>query len=643
MMDTGIAKRLNKPISFGSQLVLSMAASAFAPMIVLIAVGYAFFYDSPDSQLSFQYWSFLVVIWVLSIAFLVARLLAGGLMKQLDTLATAANVPGEASTATSNATNDFVALEEKFNQIEAVVAEGRASSLGRIRDLEGELAGMREAAELQAKFLSAVSHEIRTPLSAIVSSARIIQRYHHTKPEVIARFGDTIITEGNRLVRSISDMLDLVKIEAGTLSWTEELLVPGDLAEEVSRGIEPLIEQHELELTTAVPDGLPLINGDAQRVKQVLANMLRNAVKYTPAGGKVSLSADLTDDGEVRFSVTDTGVGISPEMLPRIFEKSYVLNQRKQSGRKEAGVGLGLALCREIVDHHGGQLRAQSDPGRGSTFEILFPAVLDEAPGASAPARERRRERVLLLMKNDLLADCAIRALRLEELDSRICSSLQEFFTTLDDWCPDLVIMSSSFAWNMNADTEQSIRATGVAHILLFSAREGLVELTPPTNTEPVVAALDRKIAKGSTVLLVEDDEEYGAVMEFELSQVGYKVIKAYNGVDGLERAVNEKPAALVLDLALPQLDGFGVMAQLAERNAELPTVVLTALDDSALDEKLAELGALAVFRKYELIEEKGADLGTRVREILAPVLAATIAAENPGDASATQAGGRAA
>jgi len=625
MTDATLTKSLKQPVPFGSQLVLAMAAAALAPMIVLISVGYAFFYDDPSPKMSFEYWSFLVVIWVLGIAFLIARLLAGGLMKQLDSLATAATGVGEARStraAAGVASKDFSELEEKFNQIEAVVAEGRASSLGKISELEEEVAGLREAAELQAQFLSAISHEIRTPLSAIVSSARIIQRYHDKKPEVVGRFGDTIVTEGNRLVGTIGDMLDLVKIEAGQLEWRDGEVRADAVVARVTDHAAALAGRHQVAFATDVATALPVVRGDDQRIVQALRNIVTNAVKFTPTGGRIELTARESADGGLTFSVKDTGVGIEPGEIASIFEKSHVVKARKEKSVKQAGTGLGLALCREIVHHHGGVIWAESRVGEGSEFTFTLPPAADEHGMSHFGATDGQPIKALMLVKNSVLSDCALRALRLEDIDARVCTSMQEFFAALLEWTPDVVVVSPSFAWQLGDSTEQRIRKAGVSHILMFSHKEGFVELSPPTHSEPLLAGLSRIAAHGSTVLLVEDDEEYGAVIEFELLQAGYDVVKAYNGLDAVEIAVDQCPDAIVLDLALPQLDGFGVLESLEERSAMVPTVVLTSLDDESLDERLAQLGAADVFRKYELVQARTDGAAARVKKVLTPVLA---------------------
>jgi signal transduction histidine kinase/CheY-like chemotaxis protein len=519
------------------------------------------------------------------------------------------------------ANNDFAELEEKFNRIEAVVAEGRAASLGRIRSLEEEVASLKEAAELQTQFLSAISHEIRTPLSAIVSSARIIQRYHAKRPEVVARFGETIVIEGNRLVGTITDILDLVKIEAGRLEWHDEQLRADRVVAKLAPALAQSAAQHGVGFEIDVPADLPVAWADPDRIQQVLGNLVRNAIKFTPNGGRVRLVARRSPDGGLTFSVADTGVGIDAIELVHLFDKSHALKRRKAKDAKQAGTGLGLALCREIVHRHGGTIWADSKPGVGSTFHFSLPHVADERIMLPAIEGGVGRARVLLLLKNAVLSDCALRALRLEDIDARVCESMPEFFTTIADWVPEIVVVAPTFVWQFNDQTEQRIRQAGVARILICSDREGLVEMSPPTQGEPLLAALGQLALPGASILLVEDDAEYGAVVEFELSQAGYEVMKAYNGLDAVELISAEGPDALVLDLALPQLDGFGVLARMREQRLRIPTVVLTSLDDETLDHRLTTMGASAIFRKYELIQPSANGALAVVKRILAPIL----------------------
>jgi CheY-like chemotaxis protein len=452
-------------------------------------------------------------------------------------------------------------------------------------------------------------------LSAIVSSARIIQRYHAKRPEVVARFGETIVVEGNRLVGTISDILDLVKIEAGRLEWHDEQVRADRLVAKLAPALAQSATQHGLGFEVDVPVDLPVAWADPDRIRQVLENLVRNAIKFTAKGGRVRLAARRSADGGLSFSVADTGVGIDAPELVHIFDKSHTLQRRKAKDGKQAGTGLGLALCREIVHRHGGAIWADSKPGVGSTFHFSLPHVADERIMLTAIEGGAGRTRVLLLLKNAVLSDCALRALRLEDMDARVCESMPEFFSTIADWVPEIVVVAPTFVWQFNDQTEQRIRQTGVARILICSDREGLVEMSPPTQGEPLLAAVGQLVSPGASILLVEDDAEYGAVVEFELGQAGYEVITAYNGLDAVELISAQTPDALVLDLALP------VRARMREQRLRIPTVVLTSLDDETLDHRLTTMGAAAVFRKYELIQPSANGALAAVKRILAPIL----------------------
>jgi CheY-like chemotaxis protein len=228
-----------------------------------------------------------------------------------------------------------------------------------------------------------------------------------------------------------------------------------------------------------------------------------------------------------------------------------------------------------------------------------------------------------------VLAECAVRALRLEDIESRVCARLQDALMILTNWTPEVIVVSPSFAWQLGDTVQDRIRKLGVGHILMFSQQEGFVEMSPPTHIEPLLAVTEKTVPNGSRVLLVEDDPEYGSVVEFEMAQAGYIVERAYDGLSAVESISKRPPQMIVLDLALPQLDGFGVLEEMRKQSIMVPTIVLTALDDPTLEERLRELGAHAVFRKFELILAAGEQNAAQVKAILTPVLAA-----NPSEVS---------
>lgn len=636
-LTTELTRPRRVPFSLKVQAVVFVVAAAFAPMVLLIAVSSKFFEHGPTPVLPFEYWAFLTVAWVLGSALAIAHVLAKGLTEQIeplaqtvDTLSRSVEMPIAAAVPTSG--NELENLAARFNRIEAALADSRTAALGRISDLESANARLAASVDANVSFLSAVSHEICTPLSAIVSAARIIQHYHDKKPEVVGRFGDTIATEGRRLVRLVSDLLDLTKIEAKSLDWAADIVRPHELAEQAVHRIERMAAERGVTIVVDSSESLPVLRGDEKRLVQVIEFLLENAVKFSPADGKVELSA-LEHEGMLRITVRDDGDGIPAKDCEQIFEKSFALSEKHaESWGRHSATLLGLPLCREIIRHHGGRIWASSCENGGAMFCFDVPLLRGSAADLAAVKLAEGDEalRVLLVMQSGNLADAAHRALRLEDVDARLCSHFQEVLSMVREWVPDVLVVSSNCLWQLTEGIEARLRKTGVGHIMMFSPYEGMIDLNAPTHSEPLLMRLADLTSRGAEVLLVEDDEEYATVVEFELTQAGYRVARARDGVEALEAAATRPPDAMVLDLVLPRLDGFGVLETLASRNATIPTLVLTSLDDERLEERLHRLGAVGVYRKYELIQPRTSETAARVRRILTPVL---------GDAPATASG----
>ena len=627
-MDTLTAtlkRQYHLPWSLRAQVAVFVAAATFAPLALLLAVSSTFFTNGPESVIPFEYWAFLTVAWVLGTALIIARVFSSGLDEQLRPIrSAAAGLRRGTDLPTSNQEspdggNELEALALQFSQLEAALADSRAAVLGKIGALEEENAMLRESVERHAEFLSSVSHEIRTPLSAIISAARIIQHYHEKKPEVVNRFGDTIMSEGKRLLSLTNNLVDLAKLEAGRFDWDDGFVRPAKMAAEAALRVEGMIEEHGLTLRVDVSESLPGVWGDARRLSEVIEHLLTNAVKFTPRGGRVELSAIEKDDS-VRFAVKDTGAGLSVAECEHVFDKHHGIAARHSSG-VQGGTRLGLPICREIVTRHEGRIWANSQSGTGTAFHFELPIAGSEDKVIPILSAKDRPLRALLVMKNEVLADAATRALRLEEIDSRVFHQFQEVFEMLPDWRPDVVVVSAACVWQLTEAAEGRLRKAGVSHILMASPQEGLVEMNPPTHSEPLLTALNTAVDDGRSLLLVEDDEEYSSVLEFELSQAGYDVVQVYNGVDALRAMEAGRPDAMILDLMLPQLDGFGVLARLKERGISIPALILTSIDDESVEEELHGLGAVGVFKKSELIQPRSGNTAARIKKILRPIL----------------------
>ncbi|HEY8743459.1 MAG TPA: HAMP domain-containing sensor histidine kinase, partial [Chloroflexota bacterium] len=229
--------------------------------------------------------------------------------------------------------------------------------------------------EMKTNFLANVSHELRTPLTSIRSFAELLLTYDD--PAVRQEFLQIIKLESERLTRLVNDVLDITKIESGFMEWR---MAPVDLAvllRESARLFESTMLERALTFEQEISPDLPTVHADPDRLQQVIANLLHNAMKFT-TGGVISLRAWWTGE-EVRIAVADTGRGVALEDQERIFEKFQQVGALLTD--KPPGTGLGLAICRDIIMHHEGRLWMQSQPGQGSTFTIALPAAADGTGG----------------------------------------------------------------------------------------------------------------------------------------------------------------------------------------------------------------------------------------------------------------------
>lgn len=241
-----------------------------------------------------------------------------------------------------------------------------------------ELRHSKEIAEMASRsktdFLNHMSHELRTPLNAIIGFSDIMAK------EVLGSLGapkyldyaTDINRSGHYLLDLINDILDVSVIESGKLVLEDEIADAKGLIEDCDRMVRPRASAANLQLFVEIVDGLPAVNLDARRTKQVLINLLSNAVKFTPESGEIYVDAGLQHDGSFRISITDTGEGISEKDQEKIFEPFGRIEDSLRRGRE--GVGLGLAICRSIMELHGGGLEVVSEVGRGTRMTMVFPA-----------------------------------------------------------------------------------------------------------------------------------------------------------------------------------------------------------------------------------------------------------------------------
>ena len=300
-----------------------------------------------------------------------------------------------------NTGDEYEQLGQTFNQmLETIVThQDNLRRMNKTLDLKlGELAehnvALYEADKLKDEFLANVSHELRTPLNSIVGFAEVLQEtlQNRTGPvdEKRKRYIGNIINSSRQLLELINDLLDLSKIEAGRMELQVSPVSLADTAEGLITLIRPQAEKRRIDVAMKIDSTLPLVQTDERKVQQILFNFLSNAVKFTPEGGSVVVSAEPVSDSQVRISVRDTGPGIRPQDHEKIFEKFKQLESTET--RLHSGTGLGLTISRDLARLLQGQIELDSDVAQGATFSLLLPLapapqsvpLMPETPAAAA-------------------------------------------------------------------------------------------------------------------------------------------------------------------------------------------------------------------------------------------------------------------
>jgi len=274
--------------------------------------------------------------------------------------------------------DEYEKLANAFNHMLDVLQDSRNQLAVANRQLDAKITELSdrnielfEANKLKSEFLANMTHEVRTPLNAILGFAQLLYEKPGADVEKSRRYAQNIIASGRSLLNLINDLLDLAKAEAGRMELHVEKTSIGHLCQALVDFFTPMADEKRLALTLAVDDNVPVVYTDPGKVRQVLYNYLSNAIKFTPAGGRIHVAARLLSEHTVRMAVADTGPGIAKEHHEAIFEKF-----RQVDGsitRQGNGTGLGLAICHELSVLLAGAVSVDSEPGRGATFYLDLP------------------------------------------------------------------------------------------------------------------------------------------------------------------------------------------------------------------------------------------------------------------------------
>jgi two-component system phosphate regulon sensor histidine kinase PhoR len=231
-----------------------------------------------------------------------------------------------------------------------------------------DLTKLRRLEKVRSDFISNVSHELRTPLASIKALTETLQEGALDDPPAARRFLARMEVEIDNLTQMVQELLELAKIESGRVPLRRKFSQPGELIARAAERLQVQAERSGLSINVTYPENLPEVLADSSRVGEVLINLLHNAIKFTPPGGRISISA-FSEKGKVVFLIHDTGVGIEPESIARIFERFYKIDRARSSG----GTGLGLSIAKHIIESHGGKIWVESELGKGSSFFFTLP------------------------------------------------------------------------------------------------------------------------------------------------------------------------------------------------------------------------------------------------------------------------------
>ncbi|MBS1252120.1 MAG: Alkaline phosphatase synthesis sensor protein PhoR [Anaerolineales bacterium] len=458
------------------------------------------------------------------------------------------------------------------------------------RDVTAE----READKMKTEFVSMVSHELRTPLTSIKGFTDLML-IGDAGPVTDDQdeFLKIIKSNVDRLVGLIEDLLDVSRIEAGEITLQPSSVNVSTVIEEVANSIRPQLNRKNQSLSLDVPQKLPAAWGDADRVTQILVNLAANAHKYSPHDSTIAIAASSYNE-EVHVSVTDNGPGIAPEDQEHLFNRFF--RAGRSTGYRSGGTGLGLSIARSLVEAQGGQIDVDSEVGDRKSVSFTLPvapeAIQPPRPSTARPAAHAGDKHILVVEDEPAIAELLRYQLEKDGYTVTIASTGEGALRAAHQSPPDLITMDillpdiDGFETIRRLQDAATTRDIPIVVVSIVQDEEQALQLgvdaylTKPIDEQRLLNTIAGLLNDHEEILVVDDDPDIVRLLRRTLHRHGFPTTTAQDGGEALVKIAAQKPALVLLDLKMPEIDGFQVLRTLKSKTdtRHIPVIVMTGI-----------------------------------------------------------------
>ncbi|MDI6785479.1 MAG: response regulator [bacterium] len=507
-----------------------------------------------------------------------------------------------------------------------------SASVAPLFDAEGNITGgvevlrditlLKEIDKMKSGFVSNVSHELRTPLTSIKGSVELLLGEAEGHVEEGQRiFLNIIKNNTERLIRLVSDLLDLAKIESGKVEMHKRLTDINNLVEEVIVSVQPLSEEKSIKIENVVT-GLTKVMIDEDRIKQVLVNLLSNSIKFSPPEGLIEITGE-EKAKEIKINVSDNGIGIDSTNFTKIFTKFQNIDVPTSVSSRVKGTNLGLSICKNIIEAHGGTIWVESELQKGSTFSFTIPKMTKKemTDVIKVMSKGEKVIKKVLVVDDDQDVVKVIKAYLMREgMEVSVAYDGNEAIRKAMEDVPDIITLDILMPGKNGFEVIEELRMyeeTKSIPIVIISViqvdnqeklfRLGIADyLNKPIEPNKLISCIKtiekwiKSPGEKKTILIVDDEKDVVTVIRALLQEHNYLTMEAYNGKEAVEMTERRKPDLIIMDIVMPEMNGFEAIRKIKLNKdiAHIPIIVLTVRNLEEDKIKALMLGASEYLNK---------------------------------------------